>query len=45
LSSFYQQRLIEEENRSIGISQIDLSGIKSTEILKFLKEFIIHLSK
>lgn len=45
LPSFYQQRLIEEENRSIGISQIDLSGIKSTEILKFLKEFIINLSK
>jgi transcription-repair coupling factor (superfamily II helicase) len=45
LSSFYQQRLIEEENRSIGISQIDLSGIKSTEILKFLKEFMIQLLK
>jgi len=41
----YQQRLEKEEHRLTGISQVDLSGIKSTEILKFLKEFIIDLSK
>ncbi|MDD5016134.1 MAG: hypothetical protein PHW73_13750, partial [Atribacterota bacterium] len=45
LSSFYQQRLIKEEHRLTGISKIDLSGIKSTEILKFLKEFVINLAK
>lgn len=45
LPSFYQQRLIKEEHRLSGISKIDLSGIKSTEILKFLKEFVINLSK
>ncbi len=45
LSSFYQQRLIKEEHRLSGISKIDLSGIKSAEILKFLKEFVIHLAK
>ncbi|MDO9555236.1 MAG: helicase-related protein, partial [Atribacterota bacterium] len=45
LSSFYQQRLIKEEYRLSGISKIDLSGIKSAEILKFLKEFVIHLAK
>ncbi|HAJ32059.1 MAG TPA: transcription-repair coupling factor [Candidatus Atribacteria bacterium] len=45
LPSFYQQRLIKEEHRLSGISKIDLSGIKSAEILKFLKEFIIHLAK
>ena len=45
LSSFYQQRLIKEEHRLSGISKIDLSGIKSSEILKFLKEFVMHLAK
>ena len=45
LPSFYQQRLIKEGHRLIGISKIDLSGIKSTEILKFLKEFVISLAK
>jgi len=45
LPSFYQQRLIEEEHRLSGISKINLSGIKSAEILKFLKEFVIHLAK
>jgi transcription-repair coupling factor (superfamily II helicase) len=45
LPSFYQQRLIKEEHRLIGISKIDLSGIKSTEIMKFLKEFVINLVK
>jgi len=45
LPSFYQQRLIKEGYRLIGISKIDLSGIKSVEILKFLKEFVIHLAK
>lgn len=45
LPSFYQQRLIMEEHRLTGISKIDLSGIKSTEILKFLKEFVIRLAK
>ena len=45
LSSFYQQRLIKEEHRLSGISKIDLSGIKSSEILKFLKEFVINLAK
>lgn len=45
LSSFYQQKLIKEEHRLSGISKIDLSGIKSTEILKFLKEFVISLAK
>jgi transcription-repair coupling factor (superfamily II helicase) len=45
LPSFYQQRLIKEEHRLIGISKIDLSGIKSAEILKFLKEFVINLAK
>jgi transcription-repair coupling factor (superfamily II helicase) len=45
LSSFYQRRLIKEEHRLSGISKIDLSGIKSTEILKFLKEFVINLTK
>jgi transcription-repair coupling factor (superfamily II helicase) len=45
LPSFYQQRLIKEEHRLSGISKIDLSGIKSAEILKFLKEFVIHLAK
>jgi len=45
LPSFYQQRLIKEEFRLTGISKIDLSGIKSAEILKFLKEFVIHLAK
>jgi len=45
LPSFYQQRLIKEEHRLSGISKIDLSGIKSSEILKFLKEFVIHLAK
>jgi len=43
--SFYQQRIIKEEYRLSGISKIDLSGIKSAEILKFLKEFVIHLAK
>ncbi|MCK4241391.1 MAG: hypothetical protein KAX30_07185, partial [Candidatus Atribacteria bacterium] len=45
LPSFYQQRLIKEEHRLTGISKIDLSGIKSAEILKFLKEFVINLAK
>jgi len=45
LPSFYQQRLIKEEHRLSGISKIDLSGIKSTEILKFLKDFVIYLAK
>ena len=45
LPSFYQQRLIKEEYRLTGISKINLSGIKSTEILKFLKEFVINLAK
>jgi len=45
LPSFYQQRLIKEEHRLTGISKINLSGIKSTEILKFLKEFVINLAK
>jgi len=45
LPSFYQQRLIKEGYRLTGISQIDLSGIKSAEILKFLKEFVINLAK
>lgn len=45
LPSFYQQRLIKEEHRLYGISKIDLSGIKSSEISKFLKEFVISLTK
>ena len=45
LPSFYQQRLIKEEHRLFGISKFDLSGIKSAEILKFLKEFVINLAK
>jgi len=45
LPSFYQQRLIKEEHRLTGISKIDLSGIKSAEILNFLKEFVVHLAK
>ena len=45
LPSFYQQRLINEEYSLTGISKINLSGIKSTEILKFLKEFVINLAK
>ena len=45
LPSFYQQRLIIEEHRLSGISKIDLSGIKFSEILKFLKEFVINLAK
>lgn len=45
LPSFYQQRLIKEEHRLSGISKFDLFGIKSTEILKFLKEFVINLAK
>jgi transcription-repair coupling factor (superfamily II helicase) len=45
LPSFYQQRLIKGEHRLTGISKIDLSGIKSAEILKFLKEFVINLAK
>ncbi|MBA7681162.1 Transcription-repair-coupling factor [subsurface metagenome] len=45
LPSFYRQRLIKEEHRLSGISKIDLSGIKSAEILKFLKEFVIYLAK
>ena len=45
LPSFYQQRLIKEEYRLTGISKINLSGIKSTEIMKFLKEFVINLAK
>ena len=45
LPSFYQQRLVKEGHRLTGIFKIDLSGIKSAEILKFLKEFVIHLAK
>ncbi len=45
LPSFYQQRLAKEGHRLTGISKIDLSGISSPEILKYLKEFIIDLSK
>jgi transcription-repair coupling factor (superfamily II helicase) len=45
LPYFYQQRLIKEEHRLSGISKIGLFGIKSAEILKFLKEFVIHLAK
>jgi transcription-repair coupling factor (superfamily II helicase) len=45
LPSFYQQRLIKEEYRLTGISKIDLYGINSTEIIKFLKEFVINLAK
>jgi len=45
LPSFYQQRLIIEEYRLTGISKINLSGIKSSEILKFLKEFVVRLAK
>lgn len=45
LPSFYQQRLIKEEYRLSGISKINLSGIKSSEILKFLKEFVINMAK
>ena len=45
MPSFYRQRLTKEEHRLSGISKIDLSGIKSTEILKFLKEFVMHLAK
>ncbi len=45
LPSFYQQRLIKEEYRLSGISKINLSEIKSSEILKFLKEFVINMAK
>ncbi|HZK11738.1 MAG TPA: transcription-repair coupling factor [Atribacterota bacterium] len=45
LPSFYQQRLIKEEHKLTGISKIDLSGINSTEIINFLKEFVINLVK
>jgi len=45
LPSFFKQRLIKEEPRLSEISKIDLSGIKSAEILKFLKEFVINLAK
>jgi len=45
LTLLYQRRLIKEDKRLVGISKIDLSGINSPEILKFLKEFIIGLSK
>ncbi len=45
LPNSYQQRIKKEEHGLKGISQVDLSGIKSIEILKFLKEFIIDLSK
>ncbi|GAH84924.1 unnamed protein product, partial [marine sediment metagenome] len=34
LPSFYQQRFTKDEHRLSGISKIDLSGIKSVEILK-----------
>ncbi|HER25214.1 MAG TPA: transcription-repair coupling factor [Candidatus Atribacteria bacterium] len=45
MPSFYQQRLIKGEYRLTGISTINLSGIKSSEILKFLKELILNLTK
>ena len=45
LPLFYQRRIIKEDKRLVGISKIDLSKINSQEILKFLKEFTIHLSK
>jgi len=41
----YQQRMKEEEIKRLGISRIDISDIKSSEILKFLKEFVIELLK
>ncbi|HBY56772.1 MAG TPA: transcription-repair coupling factor [Candidatus Atribacteria bacterium] len=44
LPSAYQGRLIKEDKKLVGISKINLSGIKSIEILKFLKEFVINLS-
>ncbi|GAI53949.1 unnamed protein product, partial [marine sediment metagenome] len=45
LPLLYQRRLIKEGKKLVGISKIDLSGVNSPEILKFLKEFIIDLSK
>jgi transcription-repair coupling factor (superfamily II helicase) len=45
LPSFYQQRLIKEGYGLTGISKVNLSGIKSAEILKFLKGFLIKLAK
>ena len=45
LPSTYQNRLIKEDKRLRGIFQIDLSGIRASEILKFLKELLINLAK
>ncbi|HDK26452.1 MAG TPA: transcription-repair coupling factor [Candidatus Atribacteria bacterium] len=45
LSSAYRGRVIKEDKKLLGVSKIDLSKIKSIEILKFLKEFVINLSK
>lgn len=45
LPLLYQRRLIKEDKRLVGISKINLFGINFPEILKFLKEFIINLSK
>ena len=45
LPLFYQQKIKEEEIKKQGIFRIDISDIKSLEILKFLKEFVIELLK
>ena len=40
-----RQRIIEVDIRRQGISQINISEIKPSEILKFLKKFVLELAK
>ncbi len=45
LSVFYQKRLIKEEKKMAGTLQLDLTGIAPAEVLKFLKELVLNLSR
>ncbi|GAB4113416.1 MAG: transcription-repair coupling factor [Candidatus Caldatribacteriota bacterium] len=45
LSVFYQERLIKEEKKLAGTLKLDLTGIAPVEVLKFLKELVLNLSR
>jgi len=42
---YFRKRINEEKRAKQGISAFDISDIKNKDILKFLKEFVINLTK
>ena len=42
---YFRKRIKEEKRAKQGISNLDISDIKNKDILKFLKEFVINLTK